>query len=94
MDVPFFIYGAIVAFLFAVIGLSERKSNKRLDIIRGQDELLAKQREDIVIYNEQIQKRDEIIEAQKKLIEEKMTEKVKEAFEKPKRPRGRPRKNV
>ena len=41
-----------------------------------------------------IEGQNEIIAKQRQLIEEKMTEKVKEAFEKPKRPRGIPRKNV
>lgn len=41
-----------------------------------------------------IEGQDELLRKQRILIEEKMTEKVKEAFEKPKRPRGRPRKNA
>lgn len=91
MDVPFFIYTAIVVFLLAVIGLSERRSNKRLEIMKWQDKRLANQREDAEIYHEQVKKRDEIINEQRKLIEEKM---MKEAFEKPKKQRGRPRKSV
>lgn len=56
-------------------------------VIKAQDAELRK-RQSIV------EGQDELIRKQRILIEEKMTEKVKEAFEKPKRPRGRPRKNV
>lgn len=56
-------------------------------VIKAQDAELRKKQSII-------EGQDEVIGKQRVLIEEKMTEKVKEAFEKPKRPRGRPRKNV
>ena len=61
--------------------------NEKQRIIEGQEEAL-------LMRNARIKLQDEVIARQREVLEEKLTEKVKEAFEKPKRPRGRLRKNA